>query len=526
MLALRRSLDFLQHGAWPEVLGAAVLLGALAACGRGIHHAGNVLERSVVQVAIPRDPAMLNPLISETEDEFSIEAAIFDGLLKFDSNGRLIPDLAVAVPSRTNGGISADFSTITYHLRRSVVWQDGSPFTSGDVAFTYRMLISDRVASPLRSSYEQIASLEAPSPFIVVVQLRKPSLAAISQIFVAGEGFIVPEHVLRHVDDIHRALFNASPVGTGPFSVYRWKRGDDIQLVANDRYFGGRPRVRGLRLRIVPDADTRSQLVATGAVDLAAVAPGAVSSLASVPGIRIVQGRTTDVFYLDLNTRRAPLDDRAVRDALASAIDREQVVSALAGRAQIANSLMPHVFRFPCIGDRRPHALLERPGGKLHLEITYAAAARMDGVALALQQMWKSIGVDATLRALPFALLYGERGVVATGRYEVAIDGLGVATPGDIAPIIGTNNAPPNGFNFSRYANANVDRWLAMADATDDERERARLYAHVQDTLCRDAPVIPLFWRKYTYAFSSRLHGFAPEPITSDLWNVAVWSLQ
>lgn len=523
---LRSFLGFLQTSGRPKrTIAGVLLLATLTACGNARDVTGAGFEHAVVRVAIPRDPATLNPLISETNDELSIEAAVFDGLLKFDAKGQLVPDLATAVPSRANGGITADLKTITYHLRRGVAWQDGSPFTSGDVAFTYRMFVSDRVASPLRSSYVQVASLDTPSPYTVVAHLRKPSFGVISQIFVAGSGFIVPEHILRGVNDIRRSSFNASPVGTGPFAVTRWDRGDDIHLVANDRYFEGRPRVQGLLLRIVPDPVTRAQLATTGAVELASVDQSEVSSLKAVPGIRVVRTLARSVFYLDLNTRRSPLDKRALRRALAAAVDRPRLASILGGGVQAANSLMP--------GDRRctkvagpAEAIRSRGGGPLSVQLTYASGPKMEHLALVLRQAWKSIGVEATLRPLPFALLYGEGGAVAAGRYDVAIDGFGVADPGGIAPLVASESIPPKGFNFSRYADPDVDRWLVMADGTDDERKRARLYAHVQDALCRDVPVIPLFWDTHTYALNTRLHGFAPGPISSDFWNVASWSLQ
>ena len=237
------------------------------------------------------------------------------------------------------------------------------------------MFVSDRVASPLRSSYVQVASLDTPSPYTVVAHLRKPSFGVISQIFVAGSGFIVPEHILRGVNDIRRSSFNASPVGTGPFAVTRWDRGDDIHLVANDRYFEGRPRVQGLLLRIVPDPVTRAQLATTGAVELASVDQSEVSSLKAVPGIRVVRTLARSVFYLDLNTRRSPLDKRALRRALAAAVDRPRLASILGGGVQAANSLMP--------GDRRctkvagpAEAIRSRGGGPLLVQLTLRRARR------------------------------------------------------------------------------------------------------------------------------------------------------
>lgn len=531
--------DFLRLGLLGGYIIIAISLGSLAGCGatRGI--ASTHFEGSTVQVAIPGDASTLNPVISSSDEEFYIEEAIFDGLVKFDADGQLIPDLALAVPSRANDGISSDYKTITYHLRRDVRWQDGLPFTSRDVAFTYRLQTSDRVSSPLRSVYEQIASLDTPSPYTIVVHLRKPSLAAVSQIFVASTGSIVPEHILGHVQDVRRSDFNSSPVGTGPFALSSWKRGDELDLIANERYFGGRPHFRELRLRIVPDPLTRAQLVRAGIVDLAGVELSAVAWLKSSRGIRVVQRRSTNVFYLDLNLHRPPLDNRQVREALSAAIDLRRSSLMFGGRERPAYSLMPPAAGVPrCARDFDPNRLLnhagwrtargvrERAGARLGIQITYGSGPMMEAVALELRQAWRAIGVETTLRPLPAELVYGDRGLLARGRYDVAIDGMGIAMPGDIASIIATQSAPPGGFNDTRYANPNVDRWLAMASETNDARRRTWLYAKVQGALCHDEPVVPLFWGTHIDAFNARLHGFASEPIASDLWNVATWSLR
>ncbi|HET6896683.1 MAG TPA: ABC transporter substrate-binding protein [Candidatus Baltobacteraceae bacterium] len=501
----------------------------------------------ILTIAIAGEPATLDPLVSDSAFELYVEEVIFDGLVKFGANGRLLPDLAAQVPSRANGGISADLRTITYRLRHDVVWQDGVPFTATDVVFTYRSLISGRLASPLRSLYEEIASVNAPNPYTVTVRLRKPSVAAIRQLFVAGAGSIVPKHILENVADIRRSSFAIRPVGTGPFAVRDWKKGDYIDLVANRRYFAGAPRIAKLRVAVVPAASTRVALLTTGDLDVAMVNSDEAASLRSVPSVRVFESRSSNIFYLELNTRRAPLNERAVREALAYAVDRGELAKPFAGMGRPAFSLMPPGPFDPsaqpaaCVGKRTANAaalltragwlsagkhIRERHGQRLSIDLVYDPGPVMGGIALQLQQAWQGLGVETRLRALPLGVLYDSHGLVTTGRYDAAVDEVAITDPSDLLQIVGSSSMPPAGFNYPRYRNTKVDAWLQSANATDDAHARAQLYAQVDRALCRDVPFVPLLWKKYLIAVNRRVQGFAPEPMTSDLWNVASWSLK
>lgn len=506
---------------------------------------GSAARPGTVTVAIGYEPATLDPSVSSAAIEFYVEEAVFDGLLKVNSSGKLVPDLALEVPSLRNGGISKDLRTITYHLRRDVLWQDGVRFTAADVLFTYKSLISGQVASPQRSLYEEIASVQTPSPYTVVVHLRKPSAAAAGEFFVGG--VIIPKHVLLRISDIRRSAFNSHPVGTGPFAVRTWRRGDYIDLVANDRYFAGKPHIQNLRISIVPASTTRAALLRAGALDVATLKATDLSPLRGSSGIRLLESRSSDIYYLEINTRRAPLDDRRVRQALAYAVNRTELTKPFAGMASPAYSLLPPGSyaateqTAPCTGDHdsianrllarsgwsmRKNGGRERGAQRLAVTIVYDPGPVMGGMALQLQQAWKKIGVQTTLRPLPYGLLYGDRGLVTTGRYDVSVEEFDINAPGDLVRIAGSSSLPPAGFNYPRYVNANVDRWLNDADATGDEAARSQLYGRVDRALCRDVPFIPLVWQKYVIAVNRRVQGFAAEPEDSDLWNVASWSLK
>jgi len=129
-----------------------------------------------------------------------------------DGRGVLAPDVAQAVPSAANGGVSPDGKTIVYRLRKGVRWQDGAALTSRDVAFTYRQIMNPRNNVPERDVYDKIVRLETPDPWTVRLTLHEPNSAMLSYFFAPdGNYTILPEHLLRDRSDLNHAPFNAMP---------------------------------------------------------------------------------------------------------------------------------------------------------------------------------------------------------------------------------------------------------------------------------------------------------------------------
>ena len=141
---------------------------------------------SAVSFNVSEEPHSLNPLLARSDDERQLAHLAFDMLLDVDSRGRQVPDLAVAVPTVANGGVSSDGLTIVYHLRGGVRWQDGAPFSSRDVRFTWLAIVDPRNQIPSARGYDTIESIETPAPLTAVVRLKRRWAPAVATFFTYG----------------------------------------------------------------------------------------------------------------------------------------------------------------------------------------------------------------------------------------------------------------------------------------------------------------------------------------------------
>ena len=502
----------------------------------------------VVRVAILGDVNTLNPVLMGLYNENYVSEALFDGLVKLDDHGNVIPDLAVSVPSRGNGGISADGKTITYHLRRGVQWHDGALFSAADVKFTYDVTMNSKTNSPGQSQYASIAAIQTPDPYTVVVHLREPFAPVFSQLFcVGGNGGIVPKHLLERSADFNTDPFARHPIGTGPFELNRWDAGSVIVLRPNARYFAGVPQLRELDIRTVGDRNTIATMVESHEIDLATTSKDQLPGIRTTAGVRIETAPSASIDWIQLNTRQPPLDDVRVRQALTLALDRRKVVrNAFAGTAIPADSLIPPAsWAYAADNDSLPYDParaakllseagwatgpdgIRRNGGK-RLDIaldTLGGSTVITSMALQAQAQWRAVGIGTVIKPLPGNFLYGVSGPITTGEFTAVLGGFGFDVDPDRANELEARYFPPRGQNGARYDDPQMTAWLDAARRTYDKAQRARLYALVQRKANQDVPYIPLAWLEYIYAVSTDLRGLRPETINSDFWNVADWSI-
>jgi peptide/nickel transport system substrate-binding protein len=504
-----------------------------------------------LRLALVQQPNSLDPLRAVQFYENYIAEALFSALVVVNDRGGLSPDLAEVVPTKANGGISADGKTLVYHLRPGLRWQDGRPLSSHDVAFTLAKMRDPKTEFPEASVYSIVARIDTPDDRTVVVRLRSPWADATAELFVGGQdGSIVPAHLLASFADLPTSSFESHPVGSGPYALESWERGVRLVLRANPQYFRGPPHIGRIEIDFVPDQNTLAALLRTGEIDFSPQLPQTFAlQLRDLPNLRELAVPTYNQLRLQFNTRRPPFSDARVRRAFDIAVDRSRLVTTVyRGFAVPGDDVSPPQSPYhtadPSLdpGGNLPAAnrllasagwsmgsdgLRHKDGTALAFALTiqtgYPAAA---AAAVQLQATWRALGADVTLRPMFSNVLLAPDGTLARGNFNVVLVPYGETLSPDRADELTRPGFPPSGRNYGRFDDPDVDRWTAQARATPDVRARRALYARISRRLAALAPQPSLVWQKQLYVVNRELEGLRPETVNSDFWNVAQWRLR
>lgn len=527
-----------------------VLLVSIAWIGRATPLPARAADAQTIRIGSIRQPATIDPMRGGQYIENYIDEALFDGLTVIDDRGRVVPDLALAVPTRRNGGISRDGRTLTYRLRPNLVWSDGVPLTARDVAFTFALLRAPATNFPSRSTYDIVDRVDAADARTVRVRLHAPDADAVAEIFVNGQnGSIVPEHLLRGVRDLMHDPFDTHPIGSGPYVLERWDRGTAISFRANPRYVRGAPKTPAISMAFFGDANTLGLEMRTGAIDFAQIPPALVPQFGpATTGIALRSASSTTLAEIQFNVRAAPVDDGRVRRALGLALDRARIAATIFhGQADVANGLLPPNSIFArangasalaadpagsaalldAAGWRAgPDGMRSRGGMPLQFSLIVPSAnPTYLGLAVQLQAAWRALGADVSVNAQLNDVLRAPDGPLARGRFQAVVSPFGYPVTPDRTQFITTGAFPPYGYNYMRYADATVDRDSVAARVETDPAKRKRLLGSVESRIRADAPIVPIVWTRYAYVLRDGLRGVRPEPVNSDLWNVYDWTL-
>lgn len=532
---------------------SSALLLSFALLGTGCSRQGSATSgpAGVWRIAVQINPNQFNPILAEDSIEAFIDGLIFSELVTIDDKGNEVPDLAAVVPTQANGGISKDGRTITYHLRKNAKWHDGVPVTSKDVKFTWQAIMNPANNTLTRHGYDQIASIDTPDDWTVVMHMKSIFPPAIDTIF--GESDtpyrILPEHLLAKYPNINNVPFNAAPVGSGPFKFARWERNDRVVLTANPDYFMGAPKLKQVVVRIIPDANTEENLLRTHDVDLALEATGSLYNNVKNDPSLVRQLVPAPVWYaLFFNVRRAPLDDPAVRKAIGLAIDKQTIVEkstygtayvATADQTKFSWAYDPTLRGIPFDLAAAKTALDEdgwkagpdgvrvKNGSRLSVQLAFAlGSASVQAITAQIQQMLRAAGIDLQLKGYSYQLLYSSEqtgGIYNSGKYDIAsYPWVMGADPDDSSQFL-CSMTPPAGNNIMRYCSKEMDALQAQALSTFDRGRRKAAYKAIQELLLRDVPGVFVYAQQQRYVRSPDLQNFTPNGI-SEGWNAYQWN--
>jgi peptide/nickel transport system substrate-binding protein len=488
------------------------------------------------------NPQMINPILCQSNPvDQDLVALIFTGLTRSDEKGEIVPDLAERWEV-TQGG-----TVYTFYLRQDVVWHDGAPFTAADVVFTINAMQHPDYQGPsfLADMWRSVV-VEQVDAYTVRFTLREPFAPFLDYTTIG----ILPAHILGSVPvkALGESKFNASPVGTGPFKVAEVSA-QRLLLVAFPDFYRPRPYLERLEFIFYPNEPSVFEARKRGEVmGIARVLPEYLKAVREDDSLTLYTAPLSGYNLVFLNLSRAIFQDRAVRQAMMWALNRQKLVDdILNGQGIVIHSpIMPSSWAYaPGVQQyrydpRKARDLLEEAGwfddnrdgvrerGSLKLEFTLATNDD-DPVRVRLIQeisaQLAAVGIRATPEAVGWEELVGQR--LRLRRYDAVLGGWQNLPPDpDPYPYWHSSQANENGLNFANYISEEADLLLQDARATTDKAQRADSYRRFQELFASDVPSILLYQPVYNYAVDTRVRGVQVGPMinSSDRFRtIAQW---
>lgn len=398
----------------------------------------------------------------------------------------------------------------TFRVHEGVRWHDGAPFTSRDVKFTYDAIMDDRVASPRKPDYELVLSVETPDLQTVRVVYRRPFSPALESWMMS----VLPAHLLADVPpDQWPLTFNRSPVGTGPFKFAEWKTNQFVRVARNDDYFKGRPHLDGIVFRTLPDPLTLRLAFETRQVDFWAADPWAVGSFREDERFTLFTSPSNSYNYVGWNLRRPMFQDLRVRQALAHAVNVDQMICyVLYGYGtQSTGIFTPEMWFFnpnvqPLAYDpEKARQLLDEAGWVPGADgirvkdgqrfaftlITNNGNVIRSDIATLVQENLRAVGIEVTVEMYEWAVLL--KRFVNQGEFDAIVLGWALGQGFDQFQIWHSTQTEPERLNMVGYQSEEADRLLESIREEFDREKIIAMCGELQQLIYGDQPYLFLF---------------------------------
>jgi peptide/nickel transport system substrate-binding protein len=472
------------------------------------------------------DASNLIPPLASDASSSTITGHVYNGLIRYDKNMRFEGDLA------ESWEISDEGRKITFHLRRDVTWHDGEPFTSADVLFTYKLMIDPKTPTAYAERYKQVEHASTPDPYTFEVRYTEPLAPAL----VSWAMGICPKHLLEG-KDISTSELARNPVGTGPFRFVKWDPGEKIVLERNEDYFEGAPYIKRIVYSIVPDTTTMFLELQSGGLDYMGLTPLQYARQTDTPAFkRRFNKYRYPAFaytYLGYNLRKPMFQDRRVRQAIAYAIDKQEIVDGvLLGLGQPATGpykpgSWPYnsdVTRYSYDPDKARTLLdaagwsdvdgdgvREKDGQKFEFTIlTNQGNDQRIKAGEIIQRRLQEVGIEVKLRVIEWASFLKE--FIHPGKFDATILGWTIPVDPDGYNIWHSSKTGPRELNFIGYSNSEVDQLLEQGRRVLPIEKRRPVYYRLQEILARDQPYTFLYVPDSLPVVARRFHGIEEAP--------------
>jgi peptide/nickel transport system substrate-binding protein len=476
------------------------------------------------------DASNLIPLLASDSASHNIAGLVYNGLVKYDKDMKIIGDLA------QSWDVSADGLVITFHLRKGVKWHDGQPFTAADVFYTYQVTVDPKTPTAYAGDFLKVKKAEVLDTYTFRVTYDKPFAPAL----ISWGNAILPRHLLFG-KDITKSPLSRHPIGTGPYKFKEWIAGQKIVLVSNTDYFEGRPYIDGYITRIIPDTATMFLELRAQGISLMDLTP-----------LQYTRQTENNLFkenfhkyrylgfkyvYLGYNLKNPLFTDKRVRQAISYAINKEEIISGvLLGLGKPATGpYKPETWAYnsnvkiynynpqkarQLLGeadwrDTKGNGILEKDGKPFIFEIvTNQGNDTRQKCAEIIQRQLKEVGITVKIRILEWAAFVND--FITKRRFDAVILGWSISLDPDAYDVWHSSKTAPEELNFMSYNNPAADEMLEKGRSTFNQSQRKKYYDRFQEIIAEDQPYTFLYVPEELIIISSRFRGIVPAPIGLD----------
>ena len=538
-------------------------------------------ESGVLKLLYWQAPTILNPHFSQGVKDYEASHVCLESLLSANLSGGFTPVLAAEVPSRANGGVAPDGTSVTYKLKQGVRWADGRPFTADDVVFTFQFVSNKETAATTYGAYVTVDKVEALNPYTVKITFKAPTPAWYLP-FVGYQGQILPKHALENYVGANgrNAPFNLKCFGTGPYKVESFRPGDLVVYSINDNYRDPtKPAFQQVQIKGGGDAVSAARAVLeTGEYDYAwnlqvewpvldAIARAGKGVVITVGGGGVEQiycnltdpNKEVDGQRSSLKAPHPFLTDLKVRQALGMAIDRDTIAKQLYGLegdatanvlttpSRLASKNTKIVFDLAKANQlldeagwqRGPDGIRSKGGVRLDMTYTTSVNTLRQKEQQVIKDGWGKLGVGATLQSVDAGVFFssapGNNDTAAHFYRDVEMYTNTFSSPFPTSYMAQWYSADPtkhvaqkennwSGLNVSRWINKEYNDLYDQALVELDQTKNDALWIKMNDIVVSQAISLPMIDRRKVSARSKTLDtGANLSPFDSETWNIADW---
>jgi len=471
--------------------------------------------KSVINFGVNRAADDLDPITQDANPNLWAFMQIYQQLIRVNAAGDgFVPDLA------TSWKVSADGKTWTFTLRPDAVFSNGDPVTAADVVWTLQR--AHDFNGPWQWALEAMQAITAVDAHTVAITLKEPFAPFLSDVSLFSNS-IGSAKAFKSAS--HEEISN-HPIGSGPYMLVDWKKGEQLTMRANPHYYGrGLPKTPELRLIYIPDDNTRVIALQSGRVDGIDYPPfSLLAALRGDPRIDVLLNPSTAVQHIEINVTQSPLNNVKLRQALSYATDRAAIVKAVCyGNCTPATSFLPITTPFfhkqlkaYTYDASKAQQLLKESGVPTPMSLKVmirSGDADQQTTATLLKAEWAKIGINMDIEPIDRA---AQTQRLHSLGYQMNIGGWtnDVPDPSELASYEFDYVTAKS--YWTGYQSNAIIALLKQGEREIDTAKRRQIYYRMQEMAIADAPLIWLYYAPYTDALNKNVKGFVQ--LTTGPW--------